>query len=149
MINPLTVLLWGLWIMNGNDCRKAEEVNDSNCLSPLVPEFSCCSAAGQPQHEALRQTKIREQEYYQLFQTTPDVHMVVFIVLHKIFHVFLQTTSWKYLYKMQIPHLYFIRSILLQLLSNLKHNLETGLFGALDYEKMSCVSFSSWFFKLS
>lgn len=41
MINPLTVLCWGLWIMNGNCCRRAKKVNDSSCLSPLVPEFSC------------------------------------------------------------------------------------------------------------
>lgn len=79
--------------MNGNGHRRAEEVNDSSCLSPLVPEFSCYSAAGQPQHETLRQTKIREQEYHQPSQTTSDVHMMVFIVLHEIFHVFLQTTS--------------------------------------------------------
>lgn len=64
--------------MNGNGCRKAKEVDDSSCLSLLVPEFSCCSAAGQRQHAALRQAKIREQEYNQPFQTTPYVHMVVF-----------------------------------------------------------------------
>lgn len=79
--------------MNGNGHRRPEEVNDFSCLSRFVPQFSCCSAAGQPQTEALRQTKIREQEYHQPFQTRPDVHTVVFTVLHEIFHVFIQITS--------------------------------------------------------
>lgn len=79
--------------MNGNGHRRAEEVNASISLSPLVPEFSCCSAAGQPQYDGLRQTTIREQEHHQPFQTTSDVHMVIFIVLCEIFHMFLQKTS--------------------------------------------------------
>lgn len=59
--------------MNGNCCRRAEEVNDSSCLSPLVPEFSSWITTAS-QHEAFRQTKIREKEHHQPFQMTSDIY---------------------------------------------------------------------------
>lgn len=62
-------------------------------MIPVVFHFLCLnSAVGQPQHEALRQTKIREKEHHQPFQMASDMYMVVFIMLCELFNVFLQTT---------------------------------------------------------
>lgn len=68
-------------------------------MIPVVFHLLCLnSAVGQPQLEALRQTKIREKEHHQPFQMTSDMYMVVSIVICELFNVFLQTTSQGYLY---------------------------------------------------